>query len=131
MLVQEEEASIPLTAEHHDFLSYSSDEEHEEGELTASYLFVTKLQPTSPNTSIALVYDTNRIFEVPKFYHYYVNVTYNLFDHEEKHSKLPDSSQGTFVEQQNNSNVHSETLDIDFGREYDEQHVVNDEETNA
>nr|GEW46856.1 hypothetical protein [Tanacetum cinerariifolium] len=54
MLVLQEEAGIPLTAEQHDFLSYASDEEHEKRELTANYLFMTKLQPTSSNMDIAL-----------------------------------------------------------------------------
>ncbi|GKA14456.1 hypothetical protein Tco_0694102 [Tanacetum coccineum] len=47
MFVQQEDADIPLKTEQHDLLSYASDEEREEGELTTNYLFVTKLQSAS------------------------------------------------------------------------------------
>ncbi|GJX40270.1 hypothetical protein Tco_0255260 [Tanacetum coccineum] len=124
-------ACIPLTSEQHNFLSYASDEEREEGELTNNYLFMTKLLPTSPNTDTALMHDTDGIPDVPNFNYYYDNETYNLFAYEEQHPKLPEYSQGTFLEQQNNSNIHSETLDMDFGGEDGEQHAVNDEETKA
>ncbi|GJQ95050.1 hypothetical protein Tco_0006189 [Tanacetum coccineum] len=101
MLVQQEEAGIPLTAEHHDFLSYASDEEREKGELTGNYFFMSKLQPSSSNIDIALVYDTNEI------------------------------SESRSVEQQNNRNIHFETLDMNFSGGNVEQHDVNYEETNA
>ncbi|GJT37333.1 hypothetical protein Tco_0937198 [Tanacetum coccineum] len=61
MLVQQEEAEIHLTAEKHDFLSYASDEEREEWELTTNYLFMTKLQSTSLNMDIAPINDTDGI----------------------------------------------------------------------
>ncbi|GKE03979.1 protein NRDE2 [Tanacetum coccineum] len=106
MLVQQEEACIPLSVKQHDFLSYVSDEEHEEGELTTNYLFMTKLQLASPNTDTALVYDTNGFSEVSNFDHYYDNKICNLFSHEEQHH-------------------------MDFGREDGEQHAINDEEIKA
>ncbi|GJW57725.1 hypothetical protein Tco_0104456 [Tanacetum coccineum] len=77
------------------------------------------------------MYDTDGIPNVPNFDHYYDNEMYNLFAHEERHPELPEYSQGTFLEQQNNSNIHSETLDMNFGGEDGEQHAVNDEETKA
>nr|GEX90341.1 hypothetical protein [Tanacetum cinerariifolium] len=125
------EACIPLTSEQHNFLSYASDEERKEWELTNNYLFMTKLLPASPNTDTAPMYDINGILDVPNFDHYYDNKMYNLFAHEEKHTELPKYSQGIFLEQHNNINIHSETLDMDFGGEDGEQHVVNDEETKA
>ncbi|GJU53122.1 hypothetical protein Tco_1226836 [Tanacetum coccineum] len=44
MLVQHEEARIPLTPEQHNYLSYASDEEREERKLNANYLFMIELQ---------------------------------------------------------------------------------------
>ncbi|GJU38062.1 hypothetical protein Tco_1186416 [Tanacetum coccineum] len=99
--------------------------------LTASYLFVTKHNPASSNTNTTLVYDIDGISKVPSFDHYYDNEMYNLFTHEERHPELPESTQGIYVEQPNNSNIHSETLDMDFSRGEVEQHDSNNEETNA
>ncbi|GKA46027.1 hypothetical protein Tco_0738823 [Tanacetum coccineum] len=73
MLVQQEEAMVPLTAEQHDFLAYTSDKEREEGEVNANCIFMNKLQPTSPNTDISPVYDIDRISKVPNFDNYYDN----------------------------------------------------------
>ncbi|GKD30102.1 hypothetical protein Tco_1240880 [Tanacetum coccineum] len=56
---------------------------------------------------------------------------YNLFTHEEHHPELPESTQGTYMEQQNDSNTVYETLDMDFSGGDVEQHVVNNEEINA
>ncbi|GKB90634.1 hypothetical protein Tco_0962906 [Tanacetum coccineum] len=47
--ITREETGIPLTTEHHDYLSYEPDKEVEEEELNYNYLFMTKLQPTSFN----------------------------------------------------------------------------------
>nr|GEX01315.1 hypothetical protein [Tanacetum cinerariifolium] len=67
----------------------------------------------------ALIYDTDGISEVPNFDHYYDNVIYNLFTHEEKHLELPKYTQGTSVKQEKNRNIHFETLDMDLDREDD------------
>ncbi|GJY98920.1 hypothetical protein Tco_0516350 [Tanacetum coccineum] len=131
MLVLQEEASIPLTAEQHDFLSYVSDKERKKGELTTKYLFITKLQPTSSNMGIAPVYDTDEISKVSNFDHYYDNEMYNLFTHKEQHPELPESTQGTYVEQQNDNNIMPETRYMDLGGGNVEQHDVNNEETNV
>ncbi|GJR46020.1 hypothetical protein Tco_1314123 [Tanacetum coccineum] len=56
---------------------------------------------------------------------------YNLFTHEEHHPELPESTQGTYMEQQNDSNIVYETLDMDFSGGDVEQHVVKNEEINA
>nr|GEX45290.1 hypothetical protein [Tanacetum cinerariifolium] len=80
---------------------------HEEGELTANYLFMTKLQPASLNTNTDLVYERDGISEVPNFDHYYDNEIDNLFSHEEQHHELHESTQD------------------------DEQHAVNDEKIKA
>ncbi|GJS01774.1 hypothetical protein Tco_0318282 [Tanacetum coccineum] len=89
---QNEETGIPLTTEHHDYLSYEPDEEVEEEELNYNYLFMTKLQPTSFNMDMASVYNTGGISEVPNFDHYYDNEIYNMFTHEEQHLKLHEST---------------------------------------
>nr|GEX35749.1 RNA-directed DNA polymerase, eukaryota [Tanacetum cinerariifolium] len=94
MLDEQEGACIPLTTKQHDFLSYESDEEREEGELTANYLFMTKLQLASSNTDSAPVYDTDGISKVPNFDHYYGNEMYNLLIHEEQQPELLGSTQG-------------------------------------
>ncbi|GJS60642.1 hypothetical protein Tco_0655426 [Tanacetum coccineum] len=86
----------------------ASDEEREEGELTANYLFVTKLQPVSSNMDTAPVYDSDGISKALNFDHYYDNEMYNLFTHKEQHLELPESTQGEV-----------------------EQYDVNNEETNA
>ncbi|GJX29377.1 hypothetical protein Tco_1049604 [Tanacetum coccineum] len=99
MMVQTEEARIPLNAEQLDFLAYASDEEQEEG--------------------------------VPNFDNYYDNKIYNLFDQEEQHPKPPESTQYTYVEKHNDSNINFETLNMDFSGEEVEQNAVNTEETNA
>ncbi|GKB68717.1 protein NRDE2, partial [Tanacetum coccineum] len=88
-------------------------------------------RPTSSKTDTALVYDTVRISEVPNFDHYYDNEMYNLFTHEEQHPNLHESTHGTSVEYQNNSNIYSKYLDMDFSGGNVEQHDVNYEKTNA
>ncbi|GJU38024.1 retrovirus-related pol polyprotein from transposon TNT 1-94 [Tanacetum coccineum] len=47
------------------------------------------------------------------------------------HPEPPESTQGRYVEQQNDSNTNSETPNMDFSGEEVKQHVVNIEETNA
>ncbi|GJS52314.1 hypothetical protein Tco_0625676, partial [Tanacetum coccineum] len=122
---------IPLTAEQHDFLVVDSDEEWEEGELNANCIFMTKLQATSTNTDNNHVYDTVTPYEVLNFDNYYDNRIYNMFSHEEQHSELPESSQGTYVEQHYDSNIMVETIDVDFSGGDVKQYAVNNEETNA
>ncbi|GJX28503.1 ribonuclease H-like domain-containing protein [Tanacetum coccineum] len=130
-LVQQVEAEIPLTAEQHDFLVVNSDEEWEEGELNANCIFMTKLRATSTNTDNNHVYDTVTPYEVLNFDNYYDNRIYNMFSHEEQHSELPESSQGTYVEQHYDSNIMVETIDVDFSGGDVKQYAVNNEETNA
>ncbi|GKE42591.1 hypothetical protein Tco_1469875 [Tanacetum coccineum] len=75
------------------------------------------VNPTSSNTDTALVYDTVGISEVPNFDHYYDNEMCNLFTYEEQHPNLHESTHGTSVEYQNNSNIYSKYLDMDFVEE--------------
>nr|GEU41645.1 integrase, catalytic region, zinc finger, CCHC-type, peptidase aspartic, catalytic [Tanacetum cinerariifolium] len=70
MLVQQEETGVPLTAKQH------------------NCIFMTKLQPASPNMDSTHVYDTDGLPKVPNF-----DNIYNMFAHEEQHSELPKSSQ--------------------------------------
>ncbi|GKB29307.1 hypothetical protein Tco_0868708, partial [Tanacetum coccineum] len=105
MLVQQEEARIEITAEQHDFLAYTSDEECEDREFNANCIFLTRLQSTSSNKDTALVYDTSGISEVPKFDNYYDNEICNLFAYEEEHLELHESTQATYAKQHNDSHV--------------------------
>ncbi|GJV18511.1 hypothetical protein Tco_1367531 [Tanacetum coccineum] len=102
---------ISLTARHHVFLSNTSDEEREEGELTANYLFVTKFQPASSNMDTASVYDSDGISKALNFDHYYDNEMYNLFTHKEQHLELPESTQVTLVHYKSLEKEADESLD--------------------
>ncbi|GKB00265.1 hypothetical protein Tco_0828258 [Tanacetum coccineum] len=93
-------SEIPLTAKQHEFLIVDSDEEWEERELNANCFFMTKIRATSTNTDNNHVYDTDTPYEVLNFDNYYDNWICNMFSHEEQHSELPESTQGTYVEQQ-------------------------------
>nr|GEW81273.1 hypothetical protein [Tanacetum cinerariifolium] len=86
------------------------DEEREEGEVNANYICMTKLHDASSNTNTVHVYKTDRLSE---------------------HSELPKSTQGTYVEQQYDSNIMAETPNVDLSEGDIEQHVVNNKETNT
>ncbi|GKC33130.1 hypothetical protein Tco_1040424 [Tanacetum coccineum] len=89
------------------------------------------LTPTSSNTDTALIYYTDGISEVLNFDNYYDNEIYNLLAHEEQHFELLESIQGPYVEQKYDSKIMAGTTDVDFSRGEVEQHVMNNEETDA
>ncbi|GJX42850.1 hypothetical protein Tco_0257840 [Tanacetum coccineum] len=70
----------------------------------------------------APTYATDALIEVPNHDIYSDNDMFNMFAHEKQHSKLHESIQGTYVEQEYDP-------DMDFIGGDVEKHGVNDEET--
>ncbi|GKC25031.1 hypothetical protein Tco_1027181 [Tanacetum coccineum] len=104
MMCKQEEKGVPLSVEKGDWLS-KTDEESDEQELEAHYMYMAKIQEvltadSEPN------YDTEPLEKV------HSDDDYNVFATERQHSEQPESINDTYVVETVDSNVTPDTSDI-------------------
>nr|GEW05877.1 hypothetical protein [Tanacetum cinerariifolium] len=92
------------------------DEEEKEQQINANYIHMENMQEATSDskTDTHHVYDIDALCEVPNFDNHYDNYMFNMPPHEHQHLKIPESFQDTYVEQQNDNNIVTETPDMDF-----------------
>ncbi|GJZ50521.1 retrovirus-related pol polyprotein from transposon TNT 1-94 [Tanacetum coccineum] len=124
MLCKHEEKCVPLSAEQSDWLQ-TTDEESDEKELEAHYLYMAKIQEVLQVTddNSGPTYDTEPMERVS------TNNEYNVFAKDNQHSEQHESINNTYIMEKFDSNIildHSDNCNNEFE---DDQNVdPNDED---
>ncbi|GJW29183.1 retrovirus-related pol polyprotein from transposon TNT 1-94 [Tanacetum coccineum] len=124
LLCKQAEKGVPLQAEQADWLE-DTDEEIDEQELEAHYMYMAKIQEV-PTTDSGPSSDAKPLEEV------HSNDDYNVFANEKQHSEQPVSIENTCVVEKVDSNVILDSSDMcnnenqsdQNAEEYDDERVV-------
>nr|GEV12528.1 hypothetical protein [Tanacetum cinerariifolium] len=111
LLSKQEEARIQLNAEQADW-RHDTDDELEDQELEAHYMYMAKLQEVSPDAADSgPIFDTEPLQKVSNDDHY------NVFAIESEHPEQSESVHDTYHIEQDAHNVIIDSLDMSYGRE--------------
>nr|GEZ68777.1 hypothetical protein [Tanacetum cinerariifolium] len=111
LLCKQEEAGIQLNAEQADWKD-DTDDELEDQELEAHYMYMAKLQEVSPDAAdFGPIFDTEPLQKVSNDDHY------NVFAIESKHPGQSKSVHVTYPIKQDAHNVIIDSLDMSYDRE--------------
>nr|GEZ02335.1 hypothetical protein [Tanacetum cinerariifolium] len=111
LLCKQEEAKIQLNAEQADCKD-DTDDELEDRELEAHYMYMAQLQEVSPDTA-----DSGPIFDDEPLQKVSNNDHYNVFAMESVHPEQSESIHDTYPIEQNAQNVIIDSLDMSNDRE--------------
>nr|GEW18079.1 hypothetical protein [Tanacetum cinerariifolium] len=122
MLYKQEEAGIQLNAEQADWRDDTDDDELEDQELEAHYMYMTQLQEVSPDvTDSGPIFDDEPLQKVSNDDHY------NVFAMENVHPEQLKSVHDTYPIEQDAQNVIIDSLDMNYDRgEIDQNDDDND-----
>nr|GEY31847.1 Gag-Pol polyprotein [Tanacetum cinerariifolium] len=117
LLCKQEEAKIQLNAEQADW-RYDTDNESEDQELEANYMYMAQIQEVSPDAAdFGPIFDTEPVQKVPN------NDNYNVFAIESEHPEQSKSVHDTYLIKQDEHNVIIDSLDMSYDREQIDQNV--------
>nr|GFB13185.1 hypothetical protein [Tanacetum cinerariifolium] len=117
---QPEEAGIQFNAEQADWRD-DTDDELEDQELEAHYMYMAQLQEVSPDVADSgPVFDTEPVQKVSN------NDHYNMFTIESKHPEQSESIHNTYPIEQDEYNVIIDSLDMSYDREQIDQNDDDD-----
>nr|GEX80512.1 hypothetical protein [Tanacetum cinerariifolium] len=127
LLCKQEEAGIQLNAEQADWRD-ATDDESEDQELEAHYMYMAKLQEFSPNAA-----DSGPIFDDEPLQKVSNNDHYNVFAIENEHPEQSESVHDTYPIEQDEHNVIIDSLDMSYDIEHidqkdDDADLVNERE---
>nr|GEX43242.1 hypothetical protein [Tanacetum cinerariifolium] len=112
---KQEEAGIQLNAEQADWRD-DTDDELEDQELEAHYMYMAKLQEVSPDAADSgPIFDAEPLQKVSNDYHY------NVFAIESEHPEQSESIHDTYPIEQDEHNVIIDSLDMSYDREQIDQ----------
>nr|GEW42248.1 hypothetical protein [Tanacetum cinerariifolium] len=116
LLCKHEEAGIQLNAEQADWRG-DTDDESEDQELEAHYMYMEKLQEVTPDTpeNSRPIFDTEPLEKVSN------NDNYNVFAIESEHPEQSKSVHDTYPIEQDEHNVIIDSLDMSYDREQIDQ----------
>nr|GEX80423.1 hypothetical protein [Tanacetum cinerariifolium] len=115
LLCKQEEAKIQLNAEQADWRD-DTDDESEDQELEAHYMYMAQLQEVSPDaTDFGPIFDTKPVQKVS------TDDRYNVFAIKSKHPEQSESVDDTYLIEQEELNVIIDSLDISYDREQIDQ----------
>ncbi|GKF35832.1 hypothetical protein Tco_0112590 [Tanacetum coccineum] len=97
ILCKQEERGVPLSAEQDEWL-HDTDEEPDEEELEAHYMYMEKIQEV-------LTADSRPTYDVEPLEKVQSDDDYNVFSIERQHSEQPESIIDTYVVEMDDSNV--------------------------
>nr|GFB54129.1 hypothetical protein [Tanacetum cinerariifolium] len=113
LLCKQEEAGIQLNAEQADWRDDTDDDDElEDQELEAHYMYMAKLQEVSPDAA-----DSGPIFDDEPLQKVSNDDHYNVFAMESEHPKQSESVHDTYPIEQDAHNVIIDLLDMSYGRE--------------
>nr|GEX27680.1 hypothetical protein [Tanacetum cinerariifolium] len=112
LLCKQEEAGIQLNAEQADWRDDTDDDELEDQELEAHYMYMTQLQEVSPDAA-----DSRPIFDAEPLQKVSNDDHYNVFAIESEHLEQSKSVHDTYPIDQYAHNVIIDSLDMSYDRE--------------
>nr|GFB07949.1 hypothetical protein [Tanacetum cinerariifolium] len=112
LLCKQEEAGIQLNAEQAVWRDDTDDDELEDQELEAHYMYTAQLQQVSPDAA-----DSGPIFDDEPLQKVSNDDHYNVFDIESTHSEQSESVHDTYHIEQDAQNVSIDSLDMSYDRE--------------
>ncbi|GJW37849.1 hypothetical protein Tco_0060769 [Tanacetum coccineum] len=107
MLCKQESKGIPLSAKQNEWLQ-DTDEEPDEQELDAHYIYMAKIQEVlhATDDNLGPTYDTDTLENV------HPDDDYNVFSTERQHSEQPESINDTYVVEKADSDVIPDSSDM-------------------
>nr|GFB73407.1 hypothetical protein [Tanacetum cinerariifolium] len=112
LLCKQEEAGIQLNVEQADWRNDTDDDEWEDQELEAHYMYMTQLQEVSPDAADSgPIFDDELVQKVSNDDHY------NVFAMESVHPEQSKSAHDTYPIEQDPQNVIIDSLDMNYDRE--------------
>nr|GFD02988.1 hypothetical protein [Tanacetum cinerariifolium] len=112
LLCKQEEAGIQLNAEQADWRDDTDDDELEDQELEAHYMYMAQLQEVSPDAA-----DSGPIFDDEPLQNVSYDDHYNVFAIESAHHEQSESVHVTYPIEQDAHNVIIDSLDMSYDRE--------------
>ncbi|GJY65614.1 hypothetical protein Tco_0467852 [Tanacetum coccineum] len=112
-----EEAGVQLNAEPADWKD-DTDDESEEHELEAHYMYMAQLQEVTPDPvdNSRPIFDDEPMHKVQNN-----NDNYNVFAMENEHPEQPESSNDIYLAEQGDTNITIASSDICYDRAQDDQ----------
>ncbi|GJZ36753.1 retrovirus-related pol polyprotein from transposon TNT 1-94 [Tanacetum coccineum] len=117
LLCKQEEAGVQLNAEQADWKD-DTDDESEEQELEAHYMYMAQLQEVTPDSvdTSGPIFDDEPMHKVQNN-----NDNYNVFAMENEHPEQPESSNDIYLAEQGDTNITIDSSDICYDRAPDDQ----------
>nr|GEU46114.1 hypothetical protein [Tanacetum cinerariifolium] len=111
LLCKQKESGIQLNAEQADWWD-DTDDESEDQELEAHYMYMAQLQVVSLDAA-----DSGPIFDAEPFQKISNNDHYNMFAIKSEHTEQSESIHDTYPIEQDKHNVIIDSLDMSYDRE--------------
>ncbi|GJT28930.1 hypothetical protein Tco_0909205 [Tanacetum coccineum] len=117
LLCKQEEAGIQLSVEQVDWRD-DTDDEPDDQELEAHYMYMAKIQEVSPNAAAnsGPIIDATPLQKVQ-----YDDDNYNVFANDRQHPEQPESINDTYLDEQDDTNIIIDLLDMSYNREKADQ----------
>ncbi|GJR44044.1 hypothetical protein Tco_1312147 [Tanacetum coccineum] len=117
LLCKQEQAGIQLNDEQADWKD-DTDDESDDQELEAHYMYMAQIQEVTPDA----VENYGPIFDVKPLHKVHNNNdNYNVFSIENEHPEQPKFVNDIYLEEQGDTNITIDSLDICYDREQDDQ----------
>ncbi|GJY22746.1 gag-pol polyprotein [Tanacetum coccineum] len=122
LLCKQEEAGVQLNAEQADWKD-DTDDESDDQELEAHYMYMAQIQEVTPDPvdNSGPIFDDEPMHKVQNN-----NDNYNVFAMENEHPEQPESSNDIYLEEQGDTNITIDSLDICYDRDQDDQDDTDD-----
>ncbi|GKD10184.1 integrase, catalytic region, zinc finger, CCHC-type containing protein [Tanacetum coccineum] len=116
LLCKQEEAGVQLNADQANWMDDTDDESNDQ-ELKAYYMYMAQIQEVTPDAvdNSGPVFDVEPLHKVQNN-----NDTYNVFAIENEHPEQPESVNDIYLEEQGDTNITIDSLDMCYDREQDE-----------
>ncbi|GJR20518.1 hypothetical protein Tco_0969045 [Tanacetum coccineum] len=116
LLCKQEEAGVQLNAEQADWKD-DTDDESDDQELEAHYMYMEHIQEVIPDPvdNSGPIFDADPLHKVQNN-----NDNYNVFAIENAHPEQPESVNDIYLEEQGDTNIAIDSLDICYDREQDD-----------
>ncbi|GKB45717.1 hypothetical protein Tco_0896470, partial [Tanacetum coccineum] len=117
LLCKQEEAGFQLNAEQAGWRDDTNDESDDQ-ELEAHYMYMAQIQEVTPDDAdnSGPIFDSEQLQKVQTN-----DENYNVFAIKHEHPEQPVSANDTYLEEQGNTNITINSLDMCYDREHDDQ----------
>ncbi|GJX35304.1 hypothetical protein Tco_0246861 [Tanacetum coccineum] len=122
LLCKQEEVRVQLNAEQADWKD-DTDDESDDQELEAHYMYIVQIQEVTPDPvdNYGPIFDAKPLHKVQNN-----NDNYNVFAIKNEYPEQPESVNHIYLEEQGDTNITIDSLDICYDREQDDQDDTNE-----